>query len=188
MFSAIILQIFNLKHHLCTEKTCYAMVNWTKWYSLEGSDQQEIHDRQIARGWLGSSTDTAHVGPTLCLGGAHTRDPRGFMRYSYRTPVRWNPHIFHLWDPQLNFLFSHLVGLWSLKLCIPNFILNYIIQYYLSDFVMLQTTTQNILFNIFRRICVPTSSKQCSQNPILHKLYIIFLQTYYLFYLHNIMM
>jgi hypothetical protein len=41
-----------------------------------------------------------HAGPTICLGGTHVRDPHGFMRYSYGTHIRWDPHIFVLWDPQ----------------------------------------------------------------------------------------
>jgi hypothetical protein len=52
------------------------------------------------------------------------------------------------------------------KLCIPKFIskLNY--QYFPSHFLRLQTKSQIILFNVFHRICVLTSSKQCSQNYI----------------------
>jgi hypothetical protein len=39
------------------------------------------------------TTNTIHVGPTICLGGTHVRDPCGFMRYSCGTHIRWDPHI-----------------------------------------------------------------------------------------------
>jgi hypothetical protein len=37
-------------------------------------------------------TKAVHAGPTVCLGGTHMRDQHGFMRYSYGTHIRWDPH------------------------------------------------------------------------------------------------
>jgi hypothetical protein len=68
-------------------------------------------------------------------------------------------------------MFSHFVSGKDLNNYFKNYgflisFLNYIIQYFPSDFVELQMTSQIILFNIFHRICVLTSSK-----TVLSKLY-----------------
>jgi hypothetical protein len=62
------------------------------------------------------------------------------------------------------------------KLCIPISFIDYIIQYFPSNFVKLRTT-----------LCSNFSKNSPLKTKYLHKLYNI-LQTSYLFYLHKIYM
>jgi hypothetical protein len=77
-------------------------------------------------------------------------------------------------------MFSHSVSGKDINNDFKNYVflitfLNYIIQYFPSNFVLLKTISQIVLFNIFHRICVLTSSKNSALKTIyLHKLYMIF--------------